>query len=148
VVAAARNAVSHWREHVQTQTDLTAGKITGATAGSIWKRTRLGGPSDIAKLDAASAQLTAQGSCAGLTGPASSACLRRIAAMDAAVITGRAAAKDWADHLATMAAHKKSAGPVHAQQAWIDQWKAAPKYLVAFAAATAALSKAPACRPS
>jgi hypothetical protein len=48
-----------------------------------------------------------------------------------------------------MAAHASgNFGSIHAQQLWIDQWRAAPKNLDAFARAAAALSKAPACAPA
>ena len=150
VVSATRIAGSHWREHVQAQTDLVAGKNTEADTKAIWKRTRLAGPADTARLGAAtSAQLETQGSCAKLTGPAATACRQRMAALNAAATAGRAAAGDWARHLAMMAAHASGDfGPVHAQQMWIEAWSAAPKNLDAFARADAALSKAPTCKPS
>jgi hypothetical protein len=150
VVSATRIAASHWREHVQAQTDLAAGKNTEADTKAIWKRTRLAGPADTARLDAAtSAQLKTQGSCAKPTGAAATACRQRMAALDAAATAGRAAAGDWARHLAMMAAHASGDfGPVHAQQMWIEAWRAAPKNLDAFARADAALSKAPTCPPS
>jgi hypothetical protein len=72
-----------------------------------------------------------------------------MAALNAAASTGRAAAGDWASHLAMMAAH--AAGDLdanHAQTMWVAAWTAAPKNLDAFARADAALSKAPSCRPS
>ncbi|HEY0617400.1 MAG TPA: hypothetical protein VGD15_07425 [Kribbella sp.] len=149
VVGAARVAVYHWREHVQAQTDLTAGINTDADTKAIWKRTRLAGPADIARLGAATARLSSQSGCARLTGRAATTCLQRKTALDAAVTTGRAAAKDWAGHLTMMASHHAGDfGSIHAQQLWIDQWKAAPKNLDAFAQADAALSRAPACQPS
>jgi hypothetical protein len=149
VVVAARIAASHWREHVQAQTDLIAGKNTDAETKAIWKRTRLAGPADMARWDAATAQLQTQGGCARLAGRAATTCSQRSAALDAAAIAGRATAKDWGNHLAMMTAHGAGDfGAIHAQQLWIDQWKAAPKNLDAFAQADAALSKAPACRPS
>jgi hypothetical protein len=150
VVGATRIAASHWHEHVQAQTDLFAGKNTEADTKAIWKRTRLAGPADTARLGAAtSAQLKTQGSCVRLTGPAATACRQRMAALDAAATAGRAAAGDWARHLAMMAAHASGAfGPVHAQQVWIEAWRAAPKNLDAFARADAALSEAPTCPPS
>src|SRR4051794_37418348 len=46
VVAAARTAVGHWREHVQARTDLLSGKNSEEAAKAIWKRTRLAGPGD------------------------------------------------------------------------------------------------------
>jgi len=149
VVGAARVAATHWREHVQARTDLLATKNTEATTKAIWKRTRLAGPADAANLSAATAQLQTRGGCAKLAGAAAPACQQRMAALNAAASTGRAAAGDWANHLAMMAAH--AAGDFdadHAQHLWVAAWTAAPKNLDAFARADAALSTAPSCKPS
>jgi hypothetical protein len=149
MVGAVRVAATHWREHVQAQTDLTAGKNTTATTTAIWKRTRLAGPGDITRVSLATANLKKQAGCARLRGPAATSCSQRKAAMEVAITTGRAAAQDWSNHLSMMAAHASgNFGSIHAQQLWIDQWRAAPKNLDAFARAAAALSKAPACAPA
>lgn len=150
LVGAARTAATHWREHVQARTDLMAGKNTEATTKAIWKRTRLAGPADEASLSAATtAQLKTQGGCTKLVGAAAPACQQRMAALNAAASTGRAAAGDWASHLAMMAAHAAGDfGADHAQHLWVAAWTAAPKNLEAFARADAALSKAPSCKPS
>lgn len=147
---AARIAATHWREHVQARTDLLAGRNSEAATKAIWKRTRLAGPADIARLGAAATeQRKADGGCAKLTGTSVVACRQRLAALDAAASAGRAAAADWASHLAMMAAH--AAGDFdaeHAQHMWVAAWTAAPKNLNAWARAEAAVAKAPACRPS
>ncbi|WP_344112852.1 hypothetical protein [Kribbella alba] len=149
MVGAVRIAATHWREHVQAQTDLIAGKNTTATTTAIWKRTRLAGPGDITRVSLATANLKNQAGCAKLRGPAATSCSQRKAAMEVAITTGRAAAQDWANHLSMMAAHASGdLGAIHAQQRWIDQWRAAPKNLDAFAQAAAALSKAPGCAPA
>jgi hypothetical protein len=150
VVGAARVAATHWREHVQARTDLLATKNTEATTKAIWKRTRLAGPADAANLSAATtAQLQTQGGCTKLAGAAAPACQRRMAALHAAASTGRAAAGDWANHLAMMAAHAAGDfGADHAQHLWVAAWTAAPKNLDAFARADAALTKAPSCKPA
>ncbi|HEU4946518.1 MAG TPA: hypothetical protein VFT31_05140 [Kribbella sp.] len=150
VVVAARVAAGHWREHVQARTDLLAGKNSEATTKAIWKRTRLAGPADIARLGAATnGQARADGGCAKFTGQASVACRQRLAAVDAASAAGRAASGDWASHLAKMAAHAAGDfGSEHAQNLWIAAWASAPRNLNAFAQAEVALAKAPGCRPS
>ena len=47
VVREAKIGIGHWNEHVQAQTDLNAGKITGEQMGAIFTRTRLAGPADV-----------------------------------------------------------------------------------------------------
>lgn len=150
VVDAARLAAKHWGEHVQARTDLLTSKNSEATTKEVWKRTRLEGPADAVRLDAAtSAQLKADGGCAKLTGTRVVACNQRLAALDAAAAAGRAAASDWANHLAMMAAHAAGDfGADHAQHLWVAAWTAAPKNLTAAAQADALLAKAPACQPS
>jgi hypothetical protein len=131
---------------VQARSDLLAGKNSAETTKAIWKRTRLAGPADIATLKAAiTAQANADGGCAKLPG----ACSQRLTALDRAATANEAAARDWENHLAAMAAH--AAGDFdsdHAQQMWVAAWTAAPKNLNAAAQADAALAAAPACRPS
>ncbi|WP_132156312.1 hypothetical protein [Kribbella antiqua] len=146
VVTAAHTAAGHWREHVQARTDLLSGKNSEETTKAIWKRTRLAGPTDIATLKAAiTAQAKAQGGCAKLPG----ACSQRRTALDRAASANEAAARDWENHLAAMAAHAAGAFDAdHAQQMWVAAWTAAPKNLNAAAQADAALAAAPACRPS
>jgi hypothetical protein len=150
VLTAARTAAGHWREHVQARTDLLSGKNSEATTKAIWKRTRLAGPADIAKLKSAtSGRATANGGCAKLSGTAARACRQRLAALDWAAAANRAAAADWANHLAMMAAHAAGDfGREHAQQMWVAAWTGAARHLNAAARADTTLAKAPPCRPS
>ncbi|MEU4293845.1 hypothetical protein AB0E63_36975 [Kribbella sp. NPDC026596] len=150
VVAAARTAAEHWREHVQARTDLLNGKNSEATTKAIWKRTRLAGPGDIAALNAAlAAQAKSTNDCAKLSGTAAAACTKRLTALDAAATADRAAAGDWANHLAMMAAHAAGDfGAEHAQQMWVAAWTHAPRNLNAAARANATLAEAPTCQPA
>jgi hypothetical protein len=150
VVAAARTAAEHWREHVQARTDLLNGKNSEAATKAIWKRTRLAGPGDIAALNAAlTAQAKSADSCAKLPGATAAACTQRLTALDAAATADRAAAGDWANHLAMMAAHAAGDfGAEHAQEMWVAAWTHAPRNLNAAARANATLATAPTCRPA
>ncbi len=150
VVAAARTAAGHWREHVQARTDLLSGKNSVATTKAIWKRTRLAGPADIAKLKTATAaQVTGNDGCAKLSGTAAVACRQRLTALEVAAAKNRAAAGDWANHLAMMAAHAAGDfGAEHAQQMWVAAWMGAAKNLNAAVRADTALAKAPPCHLS
>lgn len=150
VVKSARIAAGHWQEHVQARTDLLAGKNAEATTKAIWKRTRLAGPADLARLATATAGYDKVVSgCNGLTGAGASACNQRRTALEVAAASGRAAGGDWAAHLAMMSAHAAGDfGAEHAQDLWVTAWEKAARNLNAFARADAALAKAPACRPS
>ena len=147
VVAAARTATEHWREHVQARTDLLSGKNTEADTKAIWKRTRLAGPGDIAALNSAvAAQTDSAGSCAKLP---TASCKERLAALDLAAAADRTSAADWARHLGAMAAHAAGDfGAEHAQELWVAAWSGASTNLNRAARANAALSKAPACHPA
>ena len=148
VVAAARTAAGHWREHVQARTDLLSGKNPEATTKAIWKRTRLAGPGDIAALNAAlTAQAKSVGGCTKLSGSTAAACKKRLTTLDAAATADRAAATDWANHLAMMAEHAAGDfGAEHAQEMWVAAWSQAPRNLNAAARANTALAEAPACK--
>ena len=150
VVAAARTAAGHWREHVQARTDLLSGKNSEEVTKAIWKRTRLAGPGDIAALHAAlTAQARSAGGCAKLTGSTAAACKQRMAVLGRVATADRAAAADWAHHLSMMAAHAAGDfGAEHAQELWVAAWSSAPKNLNAAARANAALATAPVCRPA
>jgi hypothetical protein len=150
VLAAARTAAGHWHEHVQARTDLLSGKNSVATTKAIWKRTRLAGPADIAKLKTATdAQVADNGGCAKLSRTAAAGCRQRLTALDWAAAANRAAAADWANHLAMMAAHAAGDfGREHAQDMWVAAWSGAAKNLNAAARADAALAKTSPCHPA
>jgi hypothetical protein len=135
---------------VQARTDLLSGKNSVATTEAIWKRTRLAGPADIAKLKTATdAQVAANGGCAKLSGTAAVGCRQRLRALHWAAAANRAAAADWANHLAMMAAHAAGAfGRQHAQDMWVAAWSGAARNLNSAARADAALAKTPPCHPA
>ena len=106
MVDAARIAAGHWREHVQARTDLLSGKNSTEATKAIWKRTRLAGPADLARLSAAaSAQQPTRGACTAIRGAAGTACRQRVAVLGTAAQAGRAASLDCQRHLEMMAAH-------------------------------------------
>jgi hypothetical protein len=150
VVDAARIAAGHWREHVQARTDLLSGKNSTEVTKAIWKRTRLTGPADLARLSAAaSAQQPTSGACTAIRGAAGTACRHRVAVLGTAAQAGRAASLDWQRHLEMMAAHKAGEfGNEHAQDLWVSAWRTAPANLNAFARAEATLRRTGGCTPS
>lgn len=154
VVDAARIGVDHWAAHVQSRTDLFAGKITGDEMRAIWKATRLAGPNDVAGLNKAlvaykpQADACAQERSTVPSDPADRVehCLQRHEAAQAAVDAGRAAVGDWESHLEAMARFKAGDfDAAHAQHLWVQAWKEAPVNINAFRTAEQALQKAPAC---
>ncbi len=150
VVDAARIAAGHWREHVQARTDLLSGKNSTEATKAIWKRTRLAGPADLARLSAAaSAQPPTRGACTAIRGAAGAACRHRVAVLGTAAQAGRAASLDWQRHLEMMVAHKAGEfGNEHAQDLWVSAWRTAPANLNAFARADATLRQTGGCAPS
>lgn len=147
-MGAARTAAGHWREHVQARSDLLSGKNPEATTTAIWKRTRLAGPGDMVALTTAlTAQAKSAGGCAKLSGSTAATCKKRLTTLDAAATADRAAARDWGNHLAMMAAHAAGDfGAEHAQEMWVSAWSHAPRNLNAAARANAVLDEAPACK--
>lgn len=151
VLEAAGDGVSHWREHVQAQTDLSLGRITDAQTKAIFKRTKLSGPSDVAKYETAkSAYKASADACKAVKGAEDeqadhlSICRARLAKVSSALTNADLAMRDWADHLADM--RKSASGQVHdAQQVWLDTWRAAPPNLEKYAASMDTLAKTKSC---
>lgn len=154
VVAEAAIGVGHWDEHVQARTDLLAGRNTEADTKAIWKRTRLAGPGDLERFNAAVTAYNAAPPCAGAdprTAPADlrailDACTTRTAQGEAATAAAAAAIGDWQSHLNAMAAHAHGdMTAAQAQDQWVEAWEQAPTNIEAFNDARNALQQAPAC---
>ncbi|GAB3752080.1 hypothetical protein [Microlunatus parietis] len=151
VLQAASQGVDHWRQHVQAQTDLTLGRITEAETKAIWKRTRLPGPSDVAKYETArSGHKAVPDACKAVAGATTEQseqlqlCRARLEKVRVALTGADLAMGDWADHLADM--RKSASGHVHnAQEVWLDTWRAAPPNLEKYASAMDTLAKTKSC---
>jgi hypothetical protein len=136
-LSAVQIAAGHWSEHVRARTDLLTGHNTTEQTKAIWKRTRLAGPADLARVSSTDAAYRqAFGKCRSATGPAASTCKAHAAATDAAIVAGRAASADWAAHLRMMTQHAAGDfGAEHAQTMWVQAWQHAPANLTRFAQA-------------
>lgn len=147
MLSAVQIAVGHWSEHVRARSDLLTGRNTVVQTKAIWKRTRLAGPADLARVgstDAAYRQ--ASGRCRSAAGPAAATCKAHAAATDAAIVAGRAAAGDWSAHLRMMAQHAAGDfGAEHAQTMWVQAWQHAPANLNRFAQAVQGWKRAAPC---
>jgi len=155
VVAAATTGATHWRDHVQAQTDVTAGRRSLIDVKTTtWADTRRAGPLDaMAFTQAMQGYSAATGCAAAATIPAEGglrtklvACAARQSALDGYVAAATEVMTDWKTHLDEMSQH--SAGQVNsaqAQQNWLRGWQNAPAHLTPFAASEVALAAAPQC---
>lgn len=152
VVAAAGKGVDDWHTHVQARTDMLDGRIPVATMDALWARTRLAGPLDQKRFQAALQGYGATPHCAALAkagshSAAASGCLTRSRAATSAVAAARSAMGDWKSHLDHMASYARGdMTSDDAQTMWVSAWKNAPPHIDAYRQARAALADAPACR--
>ncbi|MFI7063566.1 hypothetical protein ACIBL3_21455 [Kribbella sp. NPDC050124] len=153
VISAAQTGIGHWAEHVQSRTDLLAGRQTKDVTSAIWKRTRLAGPGDLERYDRAVAEYKATTRvCAGTKSAGGeqgrlTTCQERAQVMKRALDAAAAGMTDWRSHQQAMAAHKAGEfDAAHAQDLWVAAWTAAPENIQAFRAVSAQLAAAPACR--
>ena len=151
VISRAATGIDHWSQHVQAQTDANAGKVSVDMMKKSFMRTRLLGPSDIARyrdaLDTATEKSagcsTPKGAPAGIAATLRP-CARRLSAQKPVLSAGARGMGDWSSHLAAMRRNKES--HVHnAQQVWVDAWRAAPPHIKAFDQAVAKYRTAAAC---
>lgn len=152
VVSAASRGVSHWNTHVQARTDLVEGRISEERMRALWKATRLAGPADQERFQAALRQHDGSAQCSGLRHlpdglqRAAGDCVARSKAADQAMAAAQAAMGDWRSHLDNMAAFANGEmTPAEAQHHWVQAWREAPSNISAYQEARAALAEAPRC---
>lgn len=145
VVAAARTGIDNWRQHVKASTDWGAGRITEERKKAIWKRTRLAGPGDLDRYDAALDSYAATaGGCEGA--PEAEPCAERLTTLEASMDAAAGALGDWERHQLHMASFAEGDfGAAHANAMWNRAKREAPVNLGKFAAADATLAQAPSC---
>lgn len=157
VVDEAEVGIGHWSEHVNARTDLLAGRNTSDETRAIWKRTKLAGPADLGRVDAAMSAYQALPGCADFDVRQAPqewrsemrACSSRATSIAATVASAMAAMADWEHHLNAMAAHADGlmdAG--EAQEMWVEAWANAPTNIDGFHDALDELKRAPDCRGS
>jgi hypothetical protein len=150
VIAQAKVGVGHWATHVQAQTSANAGAVTLPEMSAIFKRTRLAGPGDVQRYNAAvDTYRGQQGRCTPVAGAPDSitaslaTCADRAKAQAAVLTAADNAMADWKSHLAAM--QRSKMGHVNDPQGvWIRTWRAAPPHIKAFQSAVRGLS-APSC---
>jgi hypothetical protein len=137
VLREAKVGIGHWGEHVQAQTDLNAGKITGEEMGAIFTRTRLAGPADLRRYsDARQSYVRAESTCSPVEGSpagikkALARCDKRADAQKPVLAAAEDGMGDWSRHLADMASRQQYRH--NAQFHWLQTWRAAPPHINAW----------------
>ena len=153
VLKAGKMGVVHWTAHVQAQTDNFDGKISVEEMRTRFKATRLKGPKDLERYNAAlSTYEDLTGSCGkaneadGAVAVSLKKCNERSKAQKPVLEATAAGMKDWKAHQKLMQANTEhqAGSPSDAQSAWLKQYRAAPKNIKAFKKARASF-KAPNC---
>lgn len=152
VVDAAARGVSDWSGHVQARTDMLQGRISVTAMEAIWKRTRLAGPADQSRFQAARQRYRSTSHCRGLRDASTSntdraaGCAARAEVAATAVSAAEMAMGDWQSHLGNMVMHADGRmNSVVAQRKWVAAWRHAPPHIATYRSARLALDKAPPC---
>jgi hypothetical protein len=141
--------------HTDAQRKIDSGEWTVERAQSVWAQTQARGPADLEDVATAKAAVgradwaTACRSITARTAKTSlaakgKACAALDQALAAAASTGSVVHGQWAEHLEMMAAKPHTRAAAYHER-WMSMVAAAPKPLKAYAAAAAALARAPAC---
>jgi hypothetical protein len=141
VLKQGKTGVQHWAEHVKAQKDNLSGKATVDEMKARFKKTRLKGPADLKRYNAAlSTYEDVDGSCAKVKGADAAVtatlvkCDARSKAQQPVLKAAAAGMKDWKNHLKFMQrnALHEAGTPSDAQAIWLKQYRAAPKNINAF----------------
>ncbi len=152
IIDAARTGVEHWADHVQSQTDRFAGRISESQMKVIWVQTKLAGPADVERYsELADEHPERKNACQDVDGAPKdiartlATCRQRQDVIKPLLSASDKAMADWEHHLADM--RRSASGQAHhAEQVWLDTWRKAPKNIKAFQAADEKLQEAPACK--
>ena len=154
LVAAARPGVQNWSEHIRARASLLAGRTTRTEATQVWTRTRLAGPRDIQRFEAAvlvfnrHSRANSQCGVAGDANRLTAACRTRADRAVREVGAVRRVMDDWEHHLHDMAALRRGDVDASVAQArWEQAWRTGLANLDALRRAEAAVRSAPACPP-
>jgi hypothetical protein len=150
VMAAGKDGMRHWAEHVQAQTDAFAGEITVGKMENIFERTMAAGDEDEKRYTAAvKAYHHRDGSCRAVAGASARIgrqlirCADRGRAQRPVLAAADDGMADWTKHLAEM--RRSQHGKVHnPQKKWLKTWRAAPPHINAYKKAADRFS-APRC---
>ena len=155
LAGAAAASVRDWRMHVDAQLKLDSGTWTVTQAHAAWDRSKARGPADVQKFAAARKAVSAADSataCRSITAATASttlaakgkACATRERALASVAATGSEVNSQWAAHLKMMADKPHTQDAVYHDR-WMSMVAGAQVPLKRYAAAAAALARAPAC---
>ena len=123
VMAAGKDGMRHWAEHVQAQTDALAGKITVGKMEDIFDRTMKAGDEDEKRYTAAvKAYRHRDGSCRAVAGASAQVakqltrCADRGRAQRPVLVAAEDGMADWTKHLADMRRSEAREGPQPAEE--------------------------------
>jgi hypothetical protein len=150
VISAARTGIAHWADHIGAQTDFFSKKVSHRKMKAIFAKTRLAGPADVGRYDAALAAAdrsrtecpSARTAPTGVKAKLEN-CSERLAAQRSVLTAAARGMRDWESHLEAM--QRSRAGHAHnAQHVWLKAWRAAPPNINAFDRAVGGY-RAPTC---
>ncbi|MGL5811229.1 MAG: hypothetical protein ACRCYQ_14915 [Nocardioides sp.] len=149
VARAYRLGVANWRGHVAARQAWLDGDIDEEEKKARYKATRLRGPADLARRDAAlAAYREVKGGCAAMPEdqPGVRSCMNWLDTARGTLAAGKDAFGDWERHLANMAAHAEGEfGDEMAQQMWEKSLSTALPNLQAYADARRDLRRSSTC---
>lgn len=151
LAVASATVADDWEGHTSALTRLEAGRITQAEADAIWKRTKLAGPSDMKRYQAAlTAYTRSKGACARMGAlpsafaGAGAQCAQRANANSDVADKVAPVSAAWASHLTSMKS-KADTSVTQYMAKWHQQVNGAPKILRAYRAAASTVHASPAC---
>jgi hypothetical protein len=155
VLKEGKTGVLHWIDHVDTQADDLAGKLTKEERTARFGKTRVKGPGDVKRYDdAVDKYESLKGSCDKVRAADSAVaatlkkCNERSKAQQPVLKATDAAMKDWKAHVKFMLYNREHPDPDAAsvrQTSWMKQYYGAPKNIKAFRKATSNFEDAPSC---
>lgn len=150
IAAAAKNSAAHWKSHTDAYLQKKAGKYTLAQTTAQYAASKKFGLADEKAIAATTKAFTATGAaCAdaakvAATDAVVTACTARLKALDGVRVTGTKVQDEWSGHLRMMDNKAHTDGGAY-HQTWLKAVTSAQKSVPAYAAAAAAVTKAPAC---
>lgn len=150
IAAAAKNSAAHWKSHTDAYLQKKAGRFSLAQTTAQYAASKKFGLADEKAIAATTKAFTATGAAcaqAAKAAPADAgikACTTRLTALNAVRVTGTKVQDEWSAHMRMMAkkAHTDGGSYFHT---WVKAVASAQKSVPAYAAAAAAVTKAPAC---
>lgn len=150
IAAAAKNSAAHWKSHTDAYLQKKAGKYSLAQTTAQYAASKKFGLADEKAIAATTKAFTATGAAcaaAAKVAPADAAitaCTTRLKALEAVRVTGTKVQDEWSGHMRMMDKKAHTDGGAYFNT-WVKAVNRAQKSVPAYAAAAAAVTRAPAC---